>query len=97
HRVRFECHPNDTNRSGISQLGTTVDKVIGDPFLYNLLFQSQASLNGTSCCTRYLVLKDETNHTVEDPQNIANSVCSASQRVTKSVEMVTPTYYANLV
>ncbi|CAH7687080.1 hypothetical protein BY996DRAFT_4584992, partial [Phakopsora pachyrhizi] len=52
---------------------------------YNLLFQSQASLNGTSCPTRYIVLKDETNHTVDDHQNIANSVCSASQRATKYV------------
>ncbi|CAH7685334.1 hypothetical protein PPACK8108_LOCUS19834, partial [Phakopsora pachyrhizi] len=81
----FECHPNDADRSGISQPGTIVDKVIGDPFLYNLLFQSQA------------ILKDETNHTVDDPQNIANSVCSASQRATKSVGITTPTYYANLV
>ncbi|CAH7676934.1 hypothetical protein BY996DRAFT_4548607, partial [Phakopsora pachyrhizi] len=92
HRVRFECHLNDADRSGISQPGTIVDKVIGDPFLYNLLFQSQASLNGTSCS-----LKDETNHTVEDPQNIANSICSASHRATKSVGIATPTYYANLV
>ncbi|KAI8449018.1 hypothetical protein BY996DRAFT_4589998, partial [Phakopsora pachyrhizi] len=52
HRVRFEFHLNDADRSGISQPGTIVDKVIGDPFLYNLLFQSQASLNVTSCCTR---------------------------------------------
>ncbi|CAH7676858.1 hypothetical protein BY996DRAFT_4589300, partial [Phakopsora pachyrhizi] len=44
-----------------------------------------------------LVLKDETNHTVDDPQNIANSVCSASQRATKSVGITTPTCYANLV
>ncbi|CAH7668870.1 hypothetical protein BY996DRAFT_4544237, partial [Phakopsora pachyrhizi] len=74
-----------------------VDQVIGDPFLYNLLFQSQASLNGTSCCTRYLALKDETNHIVDDPQNITNTVCSASQRATESVGIATPTYYANLV
>ncbi|CAH7676219.1 hypothetical protein PPACK8108_LOCUS11331, partial [Phakopsora pachyrhizi] len=97
HRVRFECHPNDADRSGISQLGIIVDKVIGDPFLYNLLFQSQASLNGTSCYIRYLDLKDETNHAVQDPQNISNSVCSASQRATKSFGIATPTYYANLV
>ncbi|CAH7666248.1 hypothetical protein BY996DRAFT_4560521, partial [Phakopsora pachyrhizi] len=77
--------------------GKIVDMVIRDPFLYNLLFQSQASLNGTSCCTRYLVLNDETNHTVDDPQKIANPVCSASQRATKSVGIATPTYYANLV
>ncbi|KAI8452029.1 hypothetical protein BY996DRAFT_4585091, partial [Phakopsora pachyrhizi] len=92
HRVRFECQPNDADRSGISQPGTIVDKVIGDPFLYNLLFQSQASLNGTSCS-----LKDETNHTVDDPQNIANSVYSTSQRATKSVGITTPTCYSNLV
>ncbi|CAH7668495.1 hypothetical protein BY996DRAFT_4540486, partial [Phakopsora pachyrhizi] len=91
HRVSFECHPNDADRSGISQPGAIVDKVIGDPFLYNLLFQSQASLNGTSCPTRYKVLKDETNHT-----NIANSICSASKRATKSVGIATPTYYPNL-
>ncbi|CAH7667223.1 hypothetical protein PPACK8108_LOCUS1622, partial [Phakopsora pachyrhizi] len=97
HRVRFECHPNDSDRPGISQPGMIVDKVIGDQFLYNLLFQSQASLNGTYCCTRYLALKDETNHTIDNPQNIANSVCSASHRATKSVGIATPTYYANLV
>ncbi|CAH7666017.1 hypothetical protein PPACK8108_LOCUS326 [Phakopsora pachyrhizi] len=44
-----------------------------------------------------IVQKDETNHTVDDPQNIANSVCSAFQRATKSVGIATPTYYANLV
>ncbi|CAH7672281.1 hypothetical protein BY996DRAFT_4559223, partial [Phakopsora pachyrhizi] len=58
---------------------------------------SQASLNSKSYPTRYLVQKDETNHTVDDPQNIANSVCSAFQRATKSVEIATPTYYANIV
>ncbi|KAI8448585.1 hypothetical protein BY996DRAFT_4548589, partial [Phakopsora pachyrhizi] len=79
HRVRFECQPNDADRSGISQPGTIVDKVIGDPFLYNCF------------------LKVETNHTVDDPQNIANSVCSASQRATKSVGITTPTCYSNLV
>ncbi|CAH7688410.1 hypothetical protein PPACK8108_LOCUS23377, partial [Phakopsora pachyrhizi] len=97
HRVRFECDTNDADRSGISQPDMILDKVIGDPFLYNLLFQFQASLNVTSCCTRCLALKDETNHTVDDPQNIANLVCSASQRATKSVVLATPTYYANLV
>ncbi|CAH7675678.1 hypothetical protein PPACK8108_LOCUS10698, partial [Phakopsora pachyrhizi] len=69
--------------SGISQPGTIVDKVIGDPFLYNLLYQSQASLNSLSYPTIYI--------------KFANSVCSASQRATKSVGIATPTYYANLV
>ncbi|KAI8452308.1 hypothetical protein BY996DRAFT_4584709, partial [Phakopsora pachyrhizi] len=61
---------------------------IGDLFLYNFLFQSQASLNSTSYPTRYVVQKDETNHTVDEPQNIANSVFSASQRANKSVGIV---------
>ncbi|CAH7669113.1 hypothetical protein BY996DRAFT_4578811, partial [Phakopsora pachyrhizi] len=85
HRDRFECHPNDADRSGISQPGTVVDMVIGDPLLYNLLFQSQASLNSTSYPTRFVVQKDETNKTFDDPQNIANSIYSAFQRATKSV------------
>ncbi|CAH7675010.1 hypothetical protein PPACK8108_LOCUS9973, partial [Phakopsora pachyrhizi] len=75
----------DTDRSGISQPGTIVDKLIGDPFLYNFFIKFQASLIGTSCPCRYVVLKDETNHTVNDLQNIANLVSP------------TPTYYANLV
>ncbi|CAH7671929.1 hypothetical protein BY996DRAFT_4559652, partial [Phakopsora pachyrhizi] len=58
---------------------------------------SQASLNGTYCPTRYLALKDETNNTVDDPQNNTNSVCSGFQRATKSVGIATPTYYDNLV
>ncbi|CAH7674996.1 Piwi domain-domain-containing protein, partial [Phakopsora pachyrhizi] len=93
----LERHPSDADRSGISQPGTIVDKLIGDPFLYNFFIQSQASLKGTSCPSRYLVLKDETNHTVDDFQNIANLVSSGFQRATKSVEIATPTYYANLV
>ncbi|KAI8446541.1 Piwi domain-containing protein, partial [Phakopsora pachyrhizi] len=97
HRIRFERHPSDTDRSGISQPGTIVDKLIGDLFLYNFFIQSQASLIGTSCPCRYIVLKDDTNHTVDDFQNITNLVCSGFQRATKSVEIATPTYYANLV
>ncbi|KAI8444081.1 Piwi domain-containing protein, partial [Phakopsora pachyrhizi] len=97
HRIRFEHHPSDADRSGISQPGAIVDKVIGDPFLYNFFFQSQPSLKGTSCLTRYIVLKDETNHTVDDLQNIANFVSYGFQKATKSIGIATPTYYANLV
>ncbi|CAH7667857.1 expressed protein [Phakopsora pachyrhizi] len=86
--------PSDTDRSGISQPGTIVDKFIGDPFLYSFFIQVQASY---SCPSRYIVLKDETNHTVDDLQNIANLASSGLQRATKTVEIATPTYYANLV
>ncbi|CAH7666527.1 hypothetical protein BY996DRAFT_4531561, partial [Phakopsora pachyrhizi] len=74
-----------------------VDKVIGDSFLYNFFFQSQSSLKYASCTTRYIALKDETNHTVDDLQKIANLVSSGFQRATKSVGIATPTYNANLV
>ncbi|CAH7676272.1 expressed protein, partial [Phakopsora pachyrhizi] len=73
----FKRHPSDTDRSGISQPGTIVDKFIGDPFLYSFFIQSQASY---SCPSRYIVLKDET-----------------ITLATKTVEIATPTYYANLV
>ncbi|CAH7670405.1 hypothetical protein PPACK8108_LOCUS5108, partial [Phakopsora pachyrhizi] len=87
HRIRFERHPSDTDRSGF----------IGDLFLYNFCIQSQVSLIGTSCPSRYIVLKGEANNTVDDLQNIANLVSSGFQRAIKSVEIATPTYYANLV
>ncbi|KAI8455542.1 hypothetical protein BY996DRAFT_4580701, partial [Phakopsora pachyrhizi] len=67
---------SDADRSGISQQGTIVDKLIGNPFLYYFFIQSQASLKGTSCPSRCIVLKDETNHTVDGFQNIANLVSS---------------------
>ncbi|CAH7674458.1 hypothetical protein BY996DRAFT_4574421, partial [Phakopsora pachyrhizi] len=93
-RIRFKRHPSDTDRSGISQPGTIVDKFIGDPFLYNFFIQSQASY---SCPSRYIVLKDESNHTVDNLQNIENLSFSGFQRATKTIEIATPTYYANLV
>ncbi|CAH7684266.1 hypothetical protein BY996DRAFT_4569564, partial [Phakopsora pachyrhizi] len=70
HRIRFKLHPEDAERSGNSQPGTIVDKVIGDPLLYNFFLQSVAGLKGTSCPTRYIALKVETNNTVNDLQNI---------------------------
>ncbi|KAI8451560.1 hypothetical protein BY996DRAFT_6578666 [Phakopsora pachyrhizi] len=64
----------------------------------NRCLESQRIFGGNSkeqsAC---IVLKDETNHTAADPQNISNSVCSASQRAIKSVGIATPTCYANLV
>ncbi|CAH7683670.1 expressed protein, partial [Phakopsora pachyrhizi] len=65
----FKPHPSDSDRSGISQ----PDKFIGDPFLYKFFIQSQASY---SCPSRYIVLKDETNHNVDYLQNIANLASS---------------------
>ncbi|KAI8448090.1 hypothetical protein BY996DRAFT_4557347, partial [Phakopsora pachyrhizi] len=58
---------------------------------------SQANLKGTSCPTRYIVLKDETNHNFNDFLIIENSVCSGNQRATRSVQIATPTYNANIV
>ncbi|CAH7670203.1 Piwi domain-containing protein, partial [Phakopsora pachyrhizi] len=97
HRIRFEPHPDDADRSGNSQPGTVVDKVIGDPFIYNFFLQSQVGVKGTSCPTRYILLHDETNYTVNDLQNIANSLCSGFQRATRSVQIEKFTHYANLV
>ncbi|CAH7683588.1 hypothetical protein BY996DRAFT_4597833, partial [Phakopsora pachyrhizi] len=73
HRIRFKRHPSIIDRSGISQPGKIVDKFIGDPFLYNFFIRSQASY---SCPSRYIGLKNETNHTVDDLQNIANLASS---------------------
>ncbi|KAI8448463.1 hypothetical protein BY996DRAFT_6419717 [Phakopsora pachyrhizi] len=53
------------------------------------------SLKGTSGPTRFVVLKDEANHTVDDFQNIANIICSGFQIATKSAGIATLTYYAN--
>ncbi|KAI8459573.1 Piwi domain-containing protein, partial [Phakopsora pachyrhizi] len=97
HRIRLNPLLYDADRLGNSQPGTVVDKFIGDSFLYNFFLQSQADFSGASCPTRHIVLKDETNYTVNDLQNIANSLCCGFQRATRSVQIAKFTYYANLV
>ncbi|CAH7685399.1 hypothetical protein BY996DRAFT_4561391, partial [Phakopsora pachyrhizi] len=92
HRVRFEPHLYGADRSGNSQPGTIVDMIIGDPFLYNFFLQFQAGFRGASCPTRHIVLKDETNYTANDLQNISNSICSGFQRATRSVQIAKFTY-----
>ncbi|KAI8454406.1 hypothetical protein BY996DRAFT_4581976, partial [Phakopsora pachyrhizi] len=91
HRIRLEPNTDDADRSGNSQPGMILDKVIGDPSLYYIFLQSQAGLKGTSCPTRYTVLKDETNQNLNDLPNIANIVCSGFQRANGSVQIATPT------
>ncbi|CAH7674025.1 hypothetical protein PPACK8108_LOCUS8919, partial [Phakopsora pachyrhizi] len=97
HRIRFEPHLYDADRSGNSQPGTILDKFIGDPFLYSFFLQSQDVFRGASCPTRHIVLKDETDYTVNDLQKIVNSLCSGFQRATRSVQIAKFTYCANLV
>ncbi|CAH7668344.1 hypothetical protein PPACK8108_LOCUS2842, partial [Phakopsora pachyrhizi] len=97
HRIRFEPHLYDADRSGDSQPSTIVDKFKVNPFLYNIFLQSQACFRGASCPTRHIFLKDETNYTVNDLQNIANSLCSVFQSATRSFQIAKFTYYANLV
>ncbi|CAH7687285.1 hypothetical protein BY996DRAFT_4564285, partial [Phakopsora pachyrhizi] len=87
HRIGFEPHPDDADRSGNSQPGTIVYKVLGDSFLYNFFLQSLAGVKGTSCPTRYILLHHETNYTVNDLQKIVNSLCSGFQRATRSVQI----------
>ncbi|EGG04902.1 uncharacterized protein MELLADRAFT_88455 [Melampsora larici-populina 98AG31] len=97
HRIRFLAQQHDQDRSGNARAGTVVDQEIGDPHIFDFFCQSQAGLLGTSKPCRYCVLKDESDFSVDELQELVNSVCSSYQPATRSVGMAAPAYYADIL
>lgn len=97
HRIRFAPQQHEQDRSGNARAGTIVDQVIGDPHLFDFFCQSQAGVLGTSRPCRYCVLKDESEFSVDDLQELVNSVCSSYQPATRSVGIAAPAYYADIL
>ncbi|KAF7729871.1 eukaryotic translation initiation factor 2C, 2 [Apophysomyces ossiformis] len=98
HHARFfPLTDRDADKSGNCQPGTVVDTGIVHPFEFDFYLQSHAGLQGTSRPTHYHVLKDENGFSSDSLQELTYRLCFTYGRATRSVSLVPPAYYADLV
>ncbi|KAL7753006.1 hypothetical protein RI367_001457 [Sorochytrium milnesiophthora] len=98
HHTRFfAANREDTDRSGNVMPGLVVDSEITHPNGFDFYLQSQAGLLGTSRPVHYHVIHDENNFTVDNLVSLTYNLCFTFARATRSVSIVPPVYYADLV
>ncbi|CAL5213279.1 unnamed protein product [Lathyrus oleraceus] len=77
--------------------GTVVDTSICHPREFDFYLNSHAGIQGTSRPTHYHVLYDENKFTADQLQSLTNNLCYTYARCTRSVSIVPPAYYAQLL
>ncbi|XP_074576149.1 protein argonaute MEL1-like [Curcuma longa] len=101
HHTRFfpEDHrnKNSTDRSGNILPGTVVDTKICHPTEFTFYLCSHAGIQGTSKPTHYHVLCDENSFSSNALQTLTYNLCYTYARCTRSVSIVPPAYYADLL
>lgn len=77
--------------------GSVVEKGVTSRSLYDFFLQSQQALQGTAIPGHYYVLYDENNWSPDELQKVTYNLCNVFGRATKSVRVVPPAYYADLL
>jgi eukaryotic translation initiation factor 2C len=77
--------------------GSIVEKGVTSRSLYDFFLQSQQALQGTAIPGHYYVLYDENHWSPDELQKVTYNLCSIFGRATKSVRVVPPAYYADLL
>ena len=77
--------------------GSVVEKGVTSRSLYDFFLQSQQALQGTAIPGHYYVLYDENHWSPDDLQKVTYNLCNVFGRATKSVRVVPPAYYADLL
>lgn len=77
--------------------GTIVDTEITHPNENHFYLVSHQSIQGVAKPTKYWVLLDEANHSIDDLQGLSYNLCHLFSRCNRSVSYPAPTYYAHLV
>jgi eukaryotic translation initiation factor 2C len=77
--------------------GSIVEKGVTSRSLYDFFLQSQQALQGTAIPGHYYVLYDENHWKPDELQKVTYNLCSVFGRATKSVRVVPPAYYADLL
>ncbi|CDF38945.1 Protein argonaute 2 (translation initiation factor eIF2C 2) [Chondrus crispus] len=98
HHVRFE--PIDDSLrdlSGNCLPGTVVDSQVAHPTNFDFYLFSHNGIKGTSRPMRYTVLMDDINFTPDEIQGLTYRLCYLFARSTRSVSIVPPVYYADLL
>lgn len=100
HHTRFfpdktKMRTNDRNNN--VPAGTVVDQKIVNPNESNFFLCSHASIQGVARPSKYCILMDAGNHTMDQLQTLTYDLCHLFTRCNRSVSYPAPTYYAHLV
>ncbi|KAE8268903.1 hypothetical protein A4X09_0g3444 [Tilletia walkeri] len=98
HHVRFFAQSErDKDRSGNIMAGTVIDSDIVHPTVFDFYLQAHQGLIGTARPTHYVVLKDENKFSSDDLQRSVHTLCYTYSRATRSVSLIPPAYYADIL
>ncbi|KAJ3501716.1 hypothetical protein NLJ89_g9216 [Agrocybe chaxingu] len=98
HHIRmFPQTPNDGDKSGNCQAGTTIDNGLGHPTEFDYYQLSHGGLLGTSRPAHYSVIYDDSKFPADAMQNLSFALAHVYARATRSVSIPAPVYYADIV
>ncbi|KAG8892332.1 hypothetical protein FRB99_002797, partial [Tulasnella sp. 403] len=99
HHVRFfpRNESDRDDRSGNILPGCVVDGGITSPVEFEFYLQSHGGIKGTSRSALYNVIWDDNRFTADALQTMTYALCYVYARATRSVSIVPPAYYADLV
>lgn len=97
HHTRFfPKTPNPRDRNNNVEAGTIVDSQITHPNETQFFLVSHASIQGVAKPTKYCLLRDELNMTINDLETFTYNLCHLFTRCNRAVSYPAPTYYAHL-
>jgi hypothetical protein len=97
HARLFPLNSRDADKSGNIPAGTVIDNSITHPIEYDFFLCSHSGLQGTSRPTYYHVVHDDNSLSPNLIQELTYRLCYGYARCTRSVSVVPPAYYADLV
>ncbi|XP_055305200.1 protein argonaute-2-like [Sitodiplosis mosellana] len=86
----------DDRKNNNVPAGTIVDTVITRPNENHFYLVSHQSIQGVAKPTKYCILLDEGNHSIDDLQCLTYDLCHLFTRCNRAVSYPAPTYYAHL-
>ncbi|KAJ6640712.1 Protein argonaute-2 [Pseudolycoriella hygida] len=101
HHTRFFPPPNsgigrDDHKNNNVPPGTIVDSQITHPNETQFYLVSHQSLQGVARPTKYCLLRDDSNFSMDTLEELTYNLCHFFARCTRTVSYPAPTYYAHL-
>ncbi|CCX33115.1 Similar to Protein argonaute 12; acc. no. Q7Y001 [Pyronema omphalodes CBS 100304] len=98
HHTRFyPTDPKYTDENGNPSNGTVVDRGVTAVYDFDFFLQAHKGIKGTARPAHYSVLHDEIGFTSNALQELTHNLCYLFARATKSVSIVPPAYYADVL
>ena len=98
HHARFmPSDPREGDKNGNVQPGTVIEEGITSSNDWDFYLNSHGALQGTSKPAHYWVLYDDNNFSNDALQRFIYSFCHTFCRATRTVSIVPPAYYADLL